>query len=61
MKKSNPTENVPTIPPLLPPPPLSGPCLVPPSLAEAKKAMKPLNEKNSNIEDNNKDISVEVI
>jgi len=57
------TENVPTIPPLLPPPPLSGPSLVPPSLAQAKKAMKPLlNVKNSSvIQDNNKDISVEVI
>ena len=54
--KTNSVEIVPTIPP---PPTSLGPCLVPPSLAQAKKAMKPLSdEKTCKTEENNGTISL---
>lgn len=56
--KTNSVEIVPTIPP---PPTSLGPCLVPPSLAQAKKAMKPLSDEKTCKTEENKDISVEVI
>jgi len=57
-KKTNSVEIVPTIPP---PPIALGPCLVPPSLAQAKKAMKPLSDEKTCKTKENNDISVEVI
>ena len=55
-KKTNSVEIVPTIPP---PPIALGPCLVPPSLAQAKKAMKPLSdEKTCKTKENNGTISL---
>jgi len=56
---TNSVEIVPTIPP--PRKPSLGPCLVPPSLAQAKKAMKPLSDERTCQTEQNKDISVEVI
>ena len=54
--KTNSVEIVPTIPP---PPTSLGPCLVPPSLAQAKKAMKPLSdEKTCKTEENKGTISL---
>ena len=55
--KTNSVEIVPTIPP---PPTSLGPCLVPPSLAQAKKAMKPSlsDEKTYKTEENNGTISL---
>ena len=54
--KTNSVEIVPTIPE---PPTALGPCLVPPSLAQAKKAMKPLSdEKTCKTEENKGTISL---
>ena len=55
--KTNSVETVPMIPP---PPSSLGPCLVPPSLAQAKKAMKPLlsDEKICKTEQNKGTISL---
>ena len=54
--KTNSVEIVPTIPP---PPTALGPCLVPPSLAQAKKAMKPSSdEKTCKTEQNKGTISL---
>jgi len=57
------TTIVPTISPQhSSPPTLLGPCLVPPSLAQAKKAMKPLKDSaHPSTEDINKELSVEAI